>query len=284
MELAKHLNQKELMGLCEWLDFPQEVNTIISRVIQQYDFSKLAPHFPLLFQVSTGEEAVKRITAELEGNPDGQWIWLAVYLSAALYTKEHYREKGIPDSVFRDTMRGCFRLFLYEHRESYGTFGFDRAYWPFRHISMHLFRLGTLSFEMRKWKDEDVLSVHIPSDSNLTEENCLASYRNAIQFFEKYFPYYQYEKFVCSSWLLSPSLRDLLSEDSNIIKFQSRYTISDFDEENESYKLWLFKRRDCRIEEFPQNTSLQRKAKQYLVNGGKIGAATGWFSAKELLM
>lgn len=284
MDFFKHFNQTEIMDLCSRLDFPDEVKQTVSKVMQQYAFVNLQKFFDLLFDVHTGDEGVRLITSELEGNSDAQWIWLTVYLSAALIAEEEYHLKGIPDSVFIDTMRGSLRLFLYEHKESYGVYGFDRAYWPFRHVSLKLFRLGTLSFEMREWKGKNVLSVHIPSDSNLTEENCIASYRYAIGFFKQYFPEFNYDKFICSSWLLSPNLQYLLDENSKIIKFQKRYTILEFDEDNESYKTWLYKNRSLSIDEFPQNTSLQRKAKQFLVDGGKIGAATGWFSIEEITL
>lgn len=279
MDLLEHCNQTEILGFCTRLDFPEEVKITLARVMKQYEFQKLQPYFDLLFDIKTGDEAVRLITAEIEGFEDAQWIWLAVYLNAALIAEERYRAKGIPETVFLDTMRGGLRLFLYEHKESYGVFGFDRAYWPFRHVSLKLFRLGTLSFEMRQWKGEDVLSVHIPSDSILSEENCDASYRYALQFFKQYFPDYPYKKFVCSSWLLSPNLRLLLDENSKIIKFQSKYALEEFDPENESYIRWLYKNPKLSIDEFPQKTSLQKKAKQYLLSGGKIGAATGWFPA-----
>ena len=127
---------------------------------------------------------------------------LAVMLRAALRTRELYAARGIPDGIFLGTMR-CFPRFLREHLESYGRYGFDRAFWTGRQLSLTLFRLGELEYELLPG-EKGVLSLHIPSDADLSEEKTDASLRMQVSFFAEYFPAYAGADIYCDSWLLSP--------------------------------------------------------------------------------
>ena len=51
------------------------------------------------------------------------------------------------------------------------------------------------------------------------------NYENSKEFFPKYFPEFSWDVFTCHSWLLDDTLEQLLPADSNILKFQKRFTI-----------------------------------------------------------
>ena len=68
-----------------------------------------------------------------------------------------------------------------------------------------------------------VLSVHIPANGKLDEEECEKSYKKAVEVFKKYFPEYNIKGFLCESWLLAPELKKLLKPESNILKFKEKY-------------------------------------------------------------
>ena len=59
-------------------------------------------------------------------------------------------------------------------------------------------------------------------------------------FFRRYYPDYQYDKYICDSWLLSPVLQELLPRQSNIVRFQERFVITGRNEEEKEYIEWLF--------------------------------------------
>ena len=81
---------------------------------------------------------------------------------------------------------------------------------------------------------------------------------------------------MCDSWLLSPELKKLLPEDSNIIRFQNKFRIERFDEENPYFVGWVYPgMEDLPREQLPENTTLQRNMKKYLIEGGKLGSAYG---------
>jgi hypothetical protein len=218
-----------------------------------------------------GLEEVKNI---LETDPNGLKM-LTFQLATVLDTYKRYEEKGISLNIFYDTFK-CFSRFVREYMVSFKTYGFDREWWTPRQISMEEFRLGELEFELEKWKEEVVISVHIPSDAKISKENCLESYNQAKKFFSEYYPELEYKYFICDSWMLSPALKEILSPESRILQFQMDYTIEEWNKEAPSYKQWVFKNVNISIEDMPEDTSLQRNIKGYVRNGGLIGSAMGY--------
>lgn len=192
-------------------------------------------------------------------------------LAEAAGAEERYRKLGIPEEVYRETM-ACFSRFVREYREMYGCVGFDREWWTPRQLGLKLFRIGELEYELLEPK---AVSVHIPSDARLSEEKVGDSYREAERFLKNYFPEYADKDFVCESWLLSPYLKEVLPENSNIIRFQSAYTIERVSLEDKSFMEWIFHTHSEDLTKLPQNTSLQRNVKQRLEQGKKIGSAFG---------
>jgi hypothetical protein len=68
-----------------------------------------------------------------------------------------------------------------------------------------------------------VLDVHIPSSGKLTPESCDDSFRQSVEFFARYFPDLDWKAYTISTWLLDYQLRQMLPDDSNIIRFQRRF-------------------------------------------------------------
>ncbi|MBD5093046.1 MAG: DUF5596 domain-containing protein [Subdoligranulum sp.] len=215
---------------------------------------------------------------------------LALYLAAACHTRARYRELGMPDEVFFDTM-GCFSRFLEETRQSTGHFVFDRGFWAWRQLSCRLFRLGTLEFEYRTVAPHEplppglapgdaILSVHIPSDACLSDAALRDSYNMAQCFFAgpgaavcaQGMPH----TVLCRTWLLAPALKTLLPAGSGILRFGADYVLYIEEPENEDFYRWLFGGKKP-LEQLPRETSLQRAVAAHLAQGGKIGAAGGVF-------
>ncbi|WMJ23755.1 acyltransferase domain-containing protein [Paludicola sp. MB14-C6] len=288
MNIFTHLKENEIRSLCNHINMPTEATDETIRVMNTYDFSNLQPYFDCLFDVKKGDIAVKEMNEILKDEADKGFILLATSLSAALYTQEQYHEKGISDDIFYDTM-GCFSRFVKEHKVSYGVYGFDRFFWSYRQLAQSLFRIGTLEFELAVFPLEDIvvngktllkknepyLSIHIPSDARIDKANNHDSYHRANAFFAKYYPEFHYNMFYCNSWIISPNLKKVLPETSNIIQFLSDFSIIKVDEDEEGYKTWVFKNSNLTPEQFPEDTSLQRNIKQHVLNGGKIGGARG---------
>ena len=211
---------------------------------------------------------------ELEERLRGEkWGVLTCLLLAAARAHEEYVRLGIPEKVYEDTM-GCFTRFVKEHRALTGEWGFDRGWWAWRMACLRLFRIGALEYELLSG-EKRALSLHIPSDASLELEACRSSYDKARAFFAAHFPAYARAPVVCESWLLHPALKELLGEGSNIVRFQSLFDIVRVEEDDISYRAFVFRRTDGNIADYPDNTTLQRRLKEHLLRGGHMGSALG---------
>lgn len=141
---------------------------------------------------------------------------------------------------------------------------------------MRIFRIGALEYEFGDMEETGTVAVHIPSDADLSETSVDQSLAEARKFFGTFYPDYQYDKYICDSWLLSPVLRRLLPEGSRIMAFQDRFRIAEVKEDSREYIEWLFQAPlETADEDLPVRTSLQRKARELMLAGGNIGSAYG---------
>lgn len=163
--------------------------------------------------------------------PDGKRNLLS-YLFMCEALKNRYAEKGIDEQILLDTLSDI-GIWLDVWTELKGELYLGELSWLRRHLEMRLFRLGRLQFCMAECehdcpeynlkKGDPIIEVHIPADGPLTPAECERSLAQAREFFAKYYPDYDYRCFTCHSWLLDPTLGKLLSEDSNIIRFQKMF-------------------------------------------------------------
>ena len=263
----------DLITLCDKICLQKEVQKEVINYYQSTGFNQIYPSIQGLKSMETEAGVREELTKLLY--PDPQKIKMLTYmLVCAVELYPWYQEKGISETIFLDTMR-CFTRFIEECKQMTGQYAFDREWWTARQISGILFRIGELEYEMTHSAFNPVISIHIPSDSILTQDRCDTSLENAKAFFAEYFPEYADKDYICDSWLLAPELKKLLPPDSNIIAFQHRFYIQKVDYDGNEYIEWVFKKRNCSIADLPENTTLQRNMKQYLVNGGKIGSGYG---------
>lgn len=264
-------------SICFEISLQPEVTRIVlseyHQLLQDDFFEQNRETLRRLHQRGTWDDALA-VLRECLGPDEHGFRMLAVMLTDMCQTKEAYREKGISEEVYRATM-ACFARFVGEHKVSYGIYGFDRAFWTPRQLSMQLFRLGELEYELLQEGEKRLISIHIPSDARMTPQGCRTSYEQAKEFFGQYYPEWAGVDYGCNSWLLAPGLKQILPEDSNIIRFQNAFEIVKTDEEDRGFLEWVYKRMDIPYEELPEETSLQRNMKQFLLRGGKIGEADG---------
>lgn len=224
--------------------------------------------------------AAEELHRFLEPDEHGRKI-LSVMLRAALIAREKYKKKGIPDEIFLSTM-GFFSRCVREYRASYGVYGFDTWWWAGRQLSLRLFRLGALEFELVRGEAGNYVSVHIPSDADLSDESVDRSFASARRFLREFYPEFAEREFRCASWMMSPALKTLLPPGSRILRFAARFELKEFSEESEDYKRWVFKNPNLAPEEFPEDTSLQRNMKAFVLSGGKVGTGISRLCAEKM--
>lgn len=226
-------------------------------------------------------EERKMFFKQISERADKKKLVLVLYLRFAAELYEEFVKRGIPDQIYFDTFKDLTIWYQCCVKKN-GECGLIEEWWLSLPLDLKIFRLGRLQFEPgelsedveageKLWKKgSKVLHVHIPEGEPLTETLCDESFAAADKFFGK-----EYEIFDCDSWLLSPALEKILSEESNVLKFLRRFQICGV-----SYK---FRQAEERIfgeiredkENYPEHTSLQRKAKEYVLNGGRFGIGYG---------
>ena len=260
--------------LCNRIQLQEIVAEKVNAFISSYDFTNLEATLQDLITPETAKAAYEKLMATFPEDEDKIKV-LACYLIGVSRVYDRYQKRGISDEIFTETFK-CFTRFIEECKVKTGKYAFDRAFWTWRQASMLLFRIGDLEYELVNENGRKEISVHIPSDAKMKDIDIDASIKAAQEFFVVHYPEYADSDYVCDSWLLSPKLKDLLSEESNIIRFQNRFEITSEDKEAKDIFEWLFKTsEDAEIATLPENTSLQRKAKELLLKGDNIGIAVG---------
>jgi len=212
--------------------------------------------------------------------PDFRICFLYYFSRMGCETYERYQEDGIGERIYWDTFydltlwcENCFR--------EYGAYGIDQYDWFFRHIECRLFRLGRLEFERMEseWalkygrteikKGDTVINVHIPQGERLELAAVRASCEQAFSFWGKQYPY------ICHSWLLYPELSRVLGKESNILGFQKLFRIVQVDFAEREAEWRIYGKIQDDLELYQEATSLQKKAKEYLRDGGALGNGLG---------
>lgn len=259
--------------LCNKIDLQPEVTEKVLAYHESFNYESVYAYLEKLYNRKTWEEGVKCLEKSFGEDPYGIKM-LTCMLACTLHTHETYEEKGIPDEIFIATMK-FFRRFIGEHFDVYGSYNFVWGWWVPRQISANEFRMGELEYETVDEDGNKSIQIHIPADAVMKLSKLRQSYLDARKFFNNYYPQYADADMFCSSWMLSPALKDLLPEDSNILCFQRSFDVNHVDYESNGFLRWVYKREDIPWEQLPENTTLQRRMKAYILNGGKIGWANG---------
>ena len=294
-------NMKEyLKEILEKFNYPQECGSLLldcydaieadeqkrhtlNAALAAYKNDKNVSYFVL-------EEHVKKIC---ESFPFHEYtVWLLTYLLMTSRLRELYEQKGIPLSIWRDSINDL-RIKTDECWELHGIYGTFVASWFPGFFRLKRFALGRLQYEYSKFQNEEftcsdgtvlkkgdrVLAVHIPrSEQPLSKENCDSSYEAAAKFFAGDF---QSEKvvFTCSSWMLYPRNSEILHAKSNVRRFGEEYELVSVthNAENEHPDAWRIFGVEPKggIASLPEDSFLQRAYKSYMLDGGITGRAYG---------
>lgn len=263
----------DIQKLCKIIELQPEVSEQVLWYYENINFENMTPVLTELNSRRTWDDGYNNLKTILGDDPDG-FKMLTCMLSFVLNTHEEYERKEISEDIFIATMK-IFTRFLGEYMTGYGVYRFTWGWWVPRQISCNEFRIGELEYETVDDGENKSISIHIPSDAIMNTANLRKSYISARNFFTKYYPEYKDVDMYCDSWLLSPALEKLLPENSNILKFQKEFIINRVDSDFKYFMNWVYKKDDIPYEDLPENTTLQRNMKKFLLNGGKVGSAAG---------
>jgi hypothetical protein len=224
----------------------------------------------------------------VESTPMGRYFFVYVYLAALADVRRFHRQRGIPDQVSWATLADLGRN-LIRDRLLLGDGGLRTSGWLTLHFRGALYQLGRLQFNRMNVRaayvadvfreGDPALGIHIPESGPLTPEACADSLAQAGSFFARHFPETPTHLAICTSWLLDPQLAQYLAPDSNIIRFQRRFTlVGDGYDGDADVLRFVFHRIAPNVGELPERTTLERAIVAHLSAGKHWRNRTGWLT------
>lgn len=212
-------------------------------------------------------------------------------MSASEQMREDYRTAGLSDELFWDTIADL-KYKLIECHNVYGIWGMFVAFWHSWFFQLRRFKLGRMQYESYIYSGDEpvtigdytvnpgdtVYNLHIPSCGPFPKDVRIDSYKKAYEF-------YKHELggkpmiFMCESWLLYPKNREILPAHLNMVDFLNDFKIVRVEETEEFGDKWRVFGADFEKpnEELPENTTMQRCFKKWLLAGNKTGEGIGVF-------
>ena len=259
---------------------------IVKKIAKKwYDLIPFPERFDEKFDVLLEEEndlkcmSFEEYDLQLNSQFNGKNLIMFLYFCEEL--SRRYDAAGISQDILMATI-GDFVINVEREYSTSGKIGIANTKFLENHLSMRLFRLGRLQFCMDEAprdvpekgikKGDNIIDVHIPAGESLSMEQCKKEFAWSKEFFEKYFPEFEYEYYACFSWMLDKNLKNFLNENSNILRFQKFFEVV-YEWEYDSILHFLFKfgiesREELR--DLPAETSLAKKIKEYALAGGKL--------------
>jgi len=222
----------------------------------------------------------------VESTPLGRYFFAYVYLAALADVRLFHARRGIPDDISWATLGDLGRN-LERDRSLLGDGGLRTSGWLTLHFRGAIYELGRLQFN--RWRvgpryvadsfreGDPALGIHIPESGPLSPEACDQSLAQARSFFAGHFPETPTRVGICTSWLLDPQLADYLSPDSNVLRFQRRFTLvgEGYDGDADILR-FVFHRIAPKIDDLPQRTTLERAIVAHLRARKHWRNRTGW--------
>jgi len=288
-----HIHHDNALAMLRTMPFTAEELTLIEAAAADLPWEQLSPMIHDL-QFPAASEAAKNAAYALIGELDSKHRGIAglcVLASAMFESAQRFRSWGIPENIIDHTM-SVLQRFTAEYKKEFGVFGFDRGFWAWRQTCGTIFRLGALEYEYLTMTIRNsgltgipaatpILTIHIPSGTDLSREALDASYAMARAFYPAHPEVcladgQPPQHIICHSWLLSPTLRTFLGQNSGIRRFAEDFELYDSEAESKGCYHFLFLAKDdTPAAELPENSSLQRAVKAHLMAGGGIGAGAG---------
>ena len=258
-------------------------NAMFNRIIAEYEKSIKIDYY--------NDVLVKAQNAGTDAGVHPYTSGLLIFMCLSKHLKELYDEKGISEEIYHNSMLDL-RYKLEECKLVKNIIGSFVAWWFPGFFDMTRFALGRLQFEMSTYegetyekngkklvKGDKVIGVHIPrSETPVTKEATDDAYAQAAKFFIDQIPNKQVV-FVCHSWLLYTETLEVFPKHSNTYRFIHEYDVTwnSYDKEGVYNDAWRLFDMDFtgKIEDYPENTSMRRAYKKFLLDGGRTGEGFG---------
>lgn len=127
---------------------------------------------------------------------------------------------------------------------------------------------------------DPVLGIHIPKGGDISPEATRKAFSDAQKFVRDNYPEQKIKGMTCNSWLLDPAFETLLKESSKIRQFGGLFVRFPNKSGGDAPYSFVFDKR-IPVEEWPENTSLERALKEYYLSGNCIFFTNGYYPLDE---
>ena len=264
-----------------WSSYNKDIETVIRKWYKKLEFPGCYDNqFEQLlanYKISDAITIEKYNFAEMDGKRN-----LLSFLYFCEDLERRYKEKGIDEKILIDTLKDLpiWTTIWSDVKNELCLFEIP---WLKRHLNMELFKIGCLEFCMNKSyfesketgleKGMNMIEIHIAHGSKITPENVEKSLKDAVEFFDKYYPEFEYEHFTFESWLMDPTLKKFLKPESNILKLQERFVVAD-KAPTEAYSalryVFEWNTNELNVRKAICTSSFAEKMKKHVLDGGTL--------------
>ena len=287
------------LAMCETVDYTYSL--IKDRGLPEEQVSYVMNH-------CDGANMVRKYQKQNNGKLGAvNWSWYQLGVDAKLYTSELLSFELGKEFVSRATVfeNNDGELVTAAHSEIFdkdgyilGTFGHEdstKAFEPtitelddewraYLYDERGLAQNIPTTLKKSEWRikiapGDPVIALHIPAGKPLAPSLVSQSLDEIRSILARYFPEVEYKAFVCGSWLLSPTLEDILNLSSNIVAFGKRFKRIAHKGEGTSVFSFVFLQNDVNsvnLDTLPENTSLERALKKHYLDGGRVYDTYGY--------
>ena len=129
---------------------------------------------------------------------------------------------------------------------------------------------------------DPILAIHIPAGSPMDFAACGDSFRQALDFFPRYFPKKTFTAFACGSWLLDPQIQELMPATSNLARFQNELYLYPLPGGSGEMPWQVRRRKDDRTGKVPPMTTMQRAYYGHVEKGGRFYSGGGFLMTEDV--
>ena len=162
----------------------------------------------------------------------------------------------------------------------YESIRISQLLWGIYLTKSRIIEVGRLQYELSFINPltnikENVIKIHIPRGKELLRKEVIKSLNKAPKKIKKYFKL-ENSKYYCSSWLLSEEINNIVDDNSNIKQFTKLFDIKKGEECTSDILNFVCEQKECDdYHKLPENTSLQKKIKECLLEGKKFFLGIG---------
>ena len=206
---------------------------------------------------------------EMFGKNSDEFVTNLMILRGYEYHKSNIKKYSLKDeqiNIHKKRTKECFENDLIYRK--YNGIRISQMLWATYFIRVRLIEIGRLQYEYENTENNiSTIKIHIPKGKKLDIEQVKQSIEKSKTELKQIFNLNKI-KYICNSWLLSNQIYNLLDKNSNIAQFHRLFSIKEGENCNDDILNFVYEVKKCEsYRDLAENTTLQKKIKEQLING-----------------